>query len=56
VKKRKSRARQRGVVHIEYLIVTISVSFVLATALYKIGPDLANHHHDVVTTVLDKAP
>jgi hypothetical protein len=52
----KSRARQRGFAYVEYLIVSITVSFVLAAGVYKIGPTLAGHHKTVVKTVIEKAP
>jgi len=52
----RRRARQRGVVYVEYLLVTITTSIVLATALYTVGPKLLGYHRTVVTTVLTRAP
>lgn len=43
-------------VFVEYLIVTVTVSIVFAISLTKLGPQVVNNHHDMVTKLVEKAP
>jgi hypothetical protein len=56
VKKLRRRRASRGSVYLEYLIVTLTVSFTMAVAIVNLGPGLLKHHRDVVKVVVEKAP
>jgi hypothetical protein len=47
---------RRGVIYLEYLIVTVTVSFAAAAAIRALGPGLLNYHRDVVKVLLADAP
>ena len=55
-KRVRQRARSRGLVYVEYLIVTGFVFFVVMVTFYKMGPRVVGNFRDAIKVVVEKAP
>lgn len=55
-KRLRQRARSRGLVYVEYLIVTGFVFFVVMVTFYTMGPRVVTNFRDAAKTIVEKAP